>query len=171
MDFMNKKEKISKEKNAGSCRIADAANTYDSALMTIKAKGFKIFLYPDERESYLGNFYAIKGQRVFSGSDPLRLLGIISLWETLGDNWQTQNKIVYENLYDEILDKAFPESVADFEKLTDKEFRNLVFDYQIFFGQIGLVHKLPINITRQDFFDLLDNFYKEDYYEANYKAT
>lgn len=38
------------------CQIADAMNTYNIALRIIKTKGFKIFLYPDSRDEYMGIF-------------------------------------------------------------------------------------------------------------------
>jgi hypothetical protein len=148
--------------DSGSCRIADAANTYNWALTIIKSKGYKTFLYPAKREEHFGDFWAIKEQRVFIGADPLRLLGIIALWETLGDNWQTQDKLAYESLYDEISKMAFPSSVVDIEKLNDKEFSKLVADYRIFFNSFDQMEKLPLNITRQTFFNIIDNYYKEE---------
>ncbi len=155
-------QKIDNKEDNGSCRIADAANTYNWALTIIKAKGYKTFLYPDKRDEYFGDFWAIKRQRVFIGADPLRLLGIITLWEILGDNWQKQDKLACENLYDEISKKAFPKSVVDIEKLTDKEFTELVADYRIFFNSFNQIDKLPLNITRQTFFNIIDNYYKEE---------
>lgn len=47
------------------CRIADAINTYNTALAVIKSKGFKVFLYPDSREAYLGDFWAIRDKQEF----------------------------------------------------------------------------------------------------------
>jgi hypothetical protein len=156
MDTMQEPE------DSGSCTIVDAANTYNWALVIVKSKGYKTFLYPDKREEYFGDFWAIKGRRVFIGADPLRLLGIITLWETLGDNWQAQDKLAYENLYDEISQRAFPNSVFDIEKLTDKEFTNLVADYREFFNSFEQIDKLPLSITRQAFFNIIDNYYKEE---------
>ena len=159
---MDKTKEIENIEDNGGCRIADAANTYDWALTIIKSKGYKIFLYPNSRKEYYGHFWAIKGNREFIGDDPLRLLGIISLWETLGDNWQTQDKLTCEKLYDEIGRRAFPNSVVDIEKLTEKEFIELVADYRVFFNSLGQMHKLPLNITRQTFFNVIDNYYKEE---------
>jgi hypothetical protein len=159
MNILRKTDNI---KDNESCRIADAANTYNWALTIIKSKGYKIFLEPDEREDYYGNYWAIKGQREFIGADPLRLLGIISIWETLGDNWRTQDKLRYENLYDEINRKAFPNSVADIESLTDIDFAELVADYRIFFSSLDKIDKLPLNITRQKFFEIINNYYTEN---------
>lgn len=89
-------------------RIADAMNTYNVALNIIKEKGYKIFLYPDEREEFLGDFWAIKGSREFIGSDPLRLLGVISIWENTGDNILISHRwngfiLLYKNEIDKLL--------------------------------------------------------------------
>jgi hypothetical protein len=159
---MNLQEEPGNTENNASCRIADAANTYNWALTIIKSKGYKIFLYPDSREEYYGDFWAIKGKREFIGSDPLRLLGIIALWETLGDNWQTQHMLKSEDLYGEINKNAFPDSISEIENLTDTQFAELVSDYRIFFNSIHQIDKLPLDITRQKFFDLVSNYYKED---------
>ncbi len=140
------------------CRIADAMNTYNTALKVIEAKGYKVFLYPDCREEYLGDFWAIKDSREFIGSDPLRLLGVISIWENTGDNWQ-QNNLPKENVYDKILSRAFPDSVEDYNILSENEFKTLVADYQLFFERIGFDTKIPNNITREDLYKLIDSFY------------
>ena len=148
--------------NETLCQITDAMNTYDWALTIIKSKGFKIFLYPDDREEYYGNYYAIQKQRLFVASDPLRLLGIISLWETLGDNWQNPDNMKYENLYDKIGSIAFPDNSSDFDKFTDEDFDNIVNDYRIFFDRLNLSRKIPNKVSRKKFFDIVDNFYKQD---------
>lgn len=141
------------------CRIADAMNTYNIALRIIKSKGFKIFLYPDSRDEYMGDFWAIKGSRQFIGADPLRLLGIISVWENTGDDWQN-SKFPEEDLYDEILSRALPDNVEDFKNLTQKEFNNLTSDYRIFFETV-LDKSLSENPSRQEMFDLIDSLYNE----------
>ena len=159
---MDTTQKLENTEDNGGCRIADAANTYNWALTVIKSNGYKIFLYPDRREEYYGDYWAIKGNREFIGEDPLRLLGVISLWETLGDNWQTQDKLRCEKLYDEIGAKAYPDSEAEIQNLTDAEFASLVAEYRIFFNSLGLIDKMPLTITRQKFFEVISTYYKED---------
>ncbi|AWK06980.1 hypothetical protein HYN56_23210 [Flavobacterium crocinum] len=144
------------------CRIADAMNTYNWALTIIKSKGYKIFLCPDAREEYYGDYWALSPQRTFIGSDPLRLLGIISLWETLGDNWRGQQILQYQDLYGAIESIALPDNAEDFDKLTDEEFDKIVSDYRIFFNRIYKPDILPENVTREDFFKVMDIFHKED---------
>lgn len=140
------------------CRIADAMNTYNLALKVIKSKGYKIFLYPDEREEYLGDFWAMKGKREFIGGDPLRLLGIISIWENTGDDWQNNN-LPDEDLYDEVLSRALPDNVEDFNNLTPSEFNELVSDYRIFFDNV-IEEQIPEKPSRQEMFDLINSLYK-----------
>ncbi|WP_420574047.1 hypothetical protein [Kordia sp.] len=142
----------------GTCRIADAMNTYNLALKIIKSKGYKIFLYPDDREEYLGDFWAIKGDREFIGGDPLRLLGIISIWENTGDDWQNNN-FPEEDLYDEILSRALPDSVDDFNDLSDEKFKILVSDYSIFFKNV-VEEELPENPSRQEMFEIINSLYE-----------
>jgi hypothetical protein len=138
-------------------------NTYNAALRIIKSKGYKVFLYPDEREEYLGNYWAIKGECDFIAEDPLRLLGLISIWEAYGNEWNNQKqKAGYENVREEILDRAFPDSFADIENLSEEAFQQLVADYQLFWQRIFPKNILPENVTREAFFEALTNFYKWD---------
>lgn len=142
-------------------RISDHSNTYNSALRIIKSKGFKIFLYPVEAAGDYGSYWAIKEKRNFLADDPLRLLGIITIWETFGDDWIKQ-QFNYDNVFDEIASKAYPDSVADIEKLSKNEFDNLVADYRIFLNRIFPKDIIPQNVTRQEFYNILDNWYKWD---------
>ena len=136
------------------CRIADAMNTYNSALSIIKSKGYKLFFYPNNTEDFHGDFIAIKGPRQFMGSDPLRVLGLISIWENTGDDWQNSSHFE-EDIYDTVLSRALPDTVEDYNKLTDIEFNDFVTDYRLFFREI-LDKPFPENPTRQEMFDLID---------------
>ncbi|MBG6130344.1 hypothetical protein IWQ47_001573 [Aquimarina sp. EL_43] len=142
------------------CTIVDAMNTYNIALRIILSKGYKIFLIPDKREEYFGDFCAVKGNRKFIGGDPLRVLGLVSIWENTGDDWQNSH-FPKEDVYDEILSRALPDSVEDFNKLTEKDFTNLVADYRLLFEEV-LEKEFPLNPTRQEMFHLIDSFYKEE---------
>jgi len=138
------------------CRIADAANTYNIALRIIKAKGYRIFVLPHANEEDF-DFWAIKGPRQFAGGDPLRLLGLVTIWENTGDDWQSH--MPDNDIYDEVLSRACPDSVEDFNYLSEEDFKELVSDYNIFFNEI-LGKKFPQDPTRQEMFDLIDTFYK-----------
>jgi len=139
------------------CTIADAMNTYNIALRIVIAKGYKIFLIPDKREDYFGDFCAVKNNRKFIGGDPLRVLGLVSIWENTGDDWQN-NDFSKEDVYDKILSRAYPDSVDDFNVLSDKEFNDFVMDYRLFFEDV-LDEKFPKNPSRQDLFQLVSTFY------------
>jgi hypothetical protein len=132
--------------------IVDTINTYNHAISIVKHKGYKIFLCPDESDSYLGSFLAIEGGRIFIASDPLRLLGLISIWEEYGDGWREAN---VTNEYDRILDRALPEN--DYEDLDESQFRELVRDYQLFFRVLDIY--IPSEISRPDFVQLIKSFY------------
>ncbi|WP_298545006.1 hypothetical protein [uncultured Aquimarina sp.] len=144
------------------CTIADAMNTYNTALKIILSKGYKIFLIPDKREEYFGDFCAVKGNRKFIGGDPLRVLGLVSIWENTGDDWQnshfSEQNINEESLYDQILSRAYPDSVEDFNSLSDKEFKDFVLDYRLFFTDV-LDEKFPKSPSREDMFQLVSTFY------------
>ncbi len=144
------------------CRIADAMNTYNPTLQIIKSKGYKIFLYPDTREEFLGDFWAIKDGREFIGEDPLRVLGLITLWENNGDQWRQKN-IPTEDHYNNILERTFPDTVQDIEKLTPKEFNELIIDYSLFFKTLRIDIDIPSNISRQKMFDIINSYYKESH--------
>lgn len=149
----------------GSLHLIDYMNTYNPALRVIAGKGYKLFLYPDDRDGFLGKFWAIKNNRNFVADDPLRLLGLISVWETYGDRWNGhKDKTPYDNrnLHDEIVTRAFPENAEEIENLSESEFNNYVSDYRIFFSAFTSKEIIPDNVTREAFFDIVDNFYKWD---------
>ncbi len=140
--------------------LVDAMNTYNHSLMLIKSKGYKIFFFPDEREDFFGNFYAINKGKRFIASDPLRLLGLITISENYGCKWQEQEKFEYEDLYDKILDLALPNELSDIEKLSNEEFREITKHYKIFFHSLDIEFD-ENNITKESFYNLISNFYKE----------
>lgn len=112
---------MSKERK---CRVAEAGNTYNYALSIIKNKGYKIFLVPGLQENNLGDFWAIKDKRDFIASDLLKLLGLISIWETFGDEWHTnpQKPDNDKDTYDKIVSRALPNEIDDLEALSAEEF-------------------------------------------------
>jgi hypothetical protein len=82
-------------------KIADAMNTYNVALLTLQHKGYRLWLEPsDENEDEYGEWCAEKDGRVFIAWDPLRLLGLVAMWEDRGDDWH--RKKGEDNLYEKI---------------------------------------------------------------------
>lgn len=76
--------------------LKDAMNTYNPALEVIQNKGFKISIV-DYEENFDWKAYNDKNE--FIASDPLRLLGLIIIYENMGENWNDFK----ENHYDKIL--------------------------------------------------------------------
>ena len=136
-------------------------NTYKYALTVVRDKGYKIFLLPDTREEFLGDYWAVKGGRDFIASDPLRLLGLIGIWERYGDDWYTGSNQPDSLLNDKILDRALPDKVSDFEQLSDEEFAEFVADYQVFFATLEL-DEIKEGINREEMFHLINDLYQKE---------
>jgi len=153
------------EKSDESCRMTAHPNVYHRALTILKRKGFKLLLWPCPTQENPANctFWAKKGERNFDAQDPLRLLGLISIWEVCGDDWYHNSKIKTEKILDLLKNRAYPDSTEDFEKLTDEEFKMLVGDYQEFFELLFPNTKIEDNITREELYTIVTTFYKDDY--------
>lgn len=131
-------------------RLADAGNTIDPALSVILAKGYQVYLLPDPHEDSLGDFWAIKEGRDFIASDPLRLLGLIALWEHTGDEWQKRPR----GFYREIVDRAFP-SEGDFTGMDTTTFERHMAHYRPFFEALDL--PVPLPVTPLELFEVLSH--------------
>ncbi len=130
--------------DSGSCRMTDHINLYNRALTIIKRKGFDIFLWPTEEESAsLGTYFAKKGNRDFDAEDPLRLLGMITIWEHQGDDWWDKPNFQSENITDELLDEAYPDAPDGYNYMTDEEFSRFVKKCQDFFS-LGMFPEVEI---------------------------
>lgn len=82
--------------------LAEAMNTYNIALYTIKNKGFDIELeLSDDKEEIIW-WVAKKGDISVSANAPLSLLALVDIAERYGENW---NKIDTGGLYDKILEQ------------------------------------------------------------------
>jgi hypothetical protein len=88
-------------------RLADAMNTYNPALLVLRQKGYRVWVDPGDQESEGEDWRAEKDARDFVASDPLRLLGLITMWEHRGDGWQ--GSASEADLYDEIRSAAYPD--------------------------------------------------------------
>lgn len=104
-----------------------------------------------------GDIYAISKQQTFSGSDPLRLLAVVAIWENFGDNWNSNSSKQTEDCYNELLHKTYPESVNTLSSLSEENFKLMVSDYRIFLNRLGAKNIISENISHQDFFDLISN--------------
>jgi hypothetical protein len=79
-------------------------NTYDSALLVLQNRGYKVWLEPSEDDSELGTWWASRNEADFAAFDPLRLLGLVAMWEQRGNQWQREAK--EENIYDKLITQA-----------------------------------------------------------------
>ncbi len=141
------------QEDARELRLADAANTYNRALAVVRKKGYRIYYYPDEDEERTGCFWAIKDKRDFIASDPLGLLGLITMWEYFGDEWQA---LAVPNIYDEVMDVAVPQD--EYSTLTDAEFACVVEHLRPFFE--ALWKPLPPTVNRAELAHIMETYYR-----------
>ncbi|MCE3227591.1 MAG: hypothetical protein K0S32_2142 [Bacteroidetes bacterium] len=156
---------MAKEKSDdGICRMTDHPNIYNCALTVLKSKGFKLMIWPNPSEENPANctYWAKKGGRNFDAQDPLRLLGMISIWEEYGDDWYHNPKVKTEKIRQLLDDRAYPDDVSDFEKLSDEEFRSFVSDYKEFFSiHIFPDIEIPENVSREKMYDIVTTYYTQ----------
>jgi len=90
---------------ASKFKIGDAMNTYNVALLTLKSRQYNVWLEPGENEDETGYWHANRDDAEFIAFDPLRLLGLVAMWEQRGNNWERmQNE---GNIYDELLTNTY----------------------------------------------------------------
>lgn len=82
--------------------LAEAMNTYNIVLHTIKEKGYTITLESHEEQDDMISWLAIRDSIKISAFNPLSLLALITIFEEYGENW---NKQKIENLYEKILEQ------------------------------------------------------------------
>ncbi len=83
-----------KEQRKGVC-IRIAGNTEVPALLALRAKGYRVWLEymkVDDPSSpwhpYMPDYQAEKEGAYFSATSPVELLGLVTVWETRGDDWK-----------------------------------------------------------------------------------
>ncbi len=85
-----------KEKSP-SCLIA-YGNTYNPSLLVLREKGYDLWIEEGQNSN---QWYASKGSQSFLAYSGPELLGLVVLWETLGENWNQQEPNVLGALLDE----------------------------------------------------------------------
>jgi len=97
--------------------IRIAGNIRQPALLALKTKGYKLKLeYTKTKDKndlwypYLPDWEAEKDGCIFSATTPVELLGLVSMWETRGDDWQPGKE--EPNLYEELISSA---KIFDFD--------------------------------------------------------
>ncbi|QBH97744.1 hypothetical protein EKN56_15840 [Limnobaculum zhutongyuii] len=77
-------------------KIRIAGNTASPCYFAIKAKGYQVeifsYLESEKENEWSFDYNATKDDLFFSATSPEELLGLISMWETRGDNWRANEK-------------------------------------------------------------------------------
>ena len=123
------------------------------ALEVLKSKGYTVALYPHVSEEGSFDFWASKEGRDFIGADPVEVLGLIALWEQLGDDWRAREA---PDHHDALMSAAFPED--DYASLTEEQFADVLRSYRAFFEAINV--SMPTNPTRAELAAIVNSFYK-----------
>jgi hypothetical protein len=79
-----------------ACLVA-SGNTYNPSLIVLRSKGYKVWLEKGDNGSL---WCASKGDQGFLAYTGPELLGLVSLWENLGKDWNQQSPDVYGELID-----------------------------------------------------------------------
>lgn len=145
------------ENTTEGSRMTDHPNLYNKALTIIKHKGYKLFLWPSpEADTSLGTFIASKDNRDFFADDPLRLLGMITIWEEHGDDWYVAPKYPSEKIKKALMDEAYPDSVANYEAFDEERFESFVRNCQYFFKKDYMPDiDIADNISKEELFNTI----------------
>lgn len=91
--------------------IRIAGNTEIPALLTLRAKGFRVWLEYDKVDDpanpwhpYMPNYQAEKDGAYFSATTAVELLGLVAMWEVRGDDWRFKSD--EPDILDELLESA-----------------------------------------------------------------
>jgi hypothetical protein len=88
------------ETQVGSCLVA-SGNTYNPCLIVLRHKGYELWLEKGDSGSL---WCAKKGDQSFLAYSGPELLGLVALWEHLGQNWNQQQPDIYSELLDKMED-------------------------------------------------------------------
>ena len=79
--------------------LVASGNTYNPSLIVLRRKGYDLWLEAGENGSL---WCAKKGDQRFLAYSGPELLGLVALWEELGDNWNLQAPDIYSELLDKM---------------------------------------------------------------------
>jgi len=80
--FKKRSSRLGIEQNV---RLAESMDSYNAALITLQQRGYNVWLNPKKNEFALGEWCANKKGTELMASDPLKLLGLMALWEQHDD--------------------------------------------------------------------------------------
>jgi hypothetical protein len=78
-------------------RLVAAGNTYNPSLIVLRSKGYHLSLEEGENCTL---WDAQKGGHRFTAYSGPELLGLVVMWEHLGENWNQQTPDIYNELSD-----------------------------------------------------------------------
>jgi hypothetical protein len=81
--------------------LTDFGNTYNPALAVIRALGYALRL--EKHEDY-DQWVAVKNDCQISAHNPLSLLGLVSVWEQFGEQWNEPRDSILDELYDSVVE-------------------------------------------------------------------
>ncbi len=81
--------------------LVASGNTYNPSLIVLRDKGYDIWLEKGDEGSL---WCARKGEQSFLAYSGPELLGLVALWEHLGENWNQQTPYLYGELVDQMED-------------------------------------------------------------------
>lgn len=79
--------------------LVASGNTYNPSLIVLRDKGYDLWLEQGENGSL---WCAKKGEQCFLAYTGPELLGLVTLWEHLGPDWNRQEPDVYSELIDKM---------------------------------------------------------------------
>lgn len=136
--------------------ITDHPNVNNHALTALRRKGYRLLVIPPGDDHTEAWYWALKDERSFDAPDPIRLLGLVSVWEAFGDDWYDRPGIPVEDLMDRLWQRGDPEHAHDFGAMSDDEFDSMLNDYIAFSGrpQFPDVTVEP-GMTRDELFEVV----------------
>ena len=81
--------------------VVASGNTYNPCLIVLRKKGYDIWL---EKGDNANLWYARKGKHSFLAYNGPELLGLVTLVEELGSDWNQQKPDIYEELIEKMED-------------------------------------------------------------------
>ena len=82
--------------------LVAAGNTYNPSLIVLQKKGYELWLERGAEDGTL--WHARKGDQSFLAYTGPELLGLVVLWEELGQNWNQQVPDIYGDLVERMED-------------------------------------------------------------------
>ena len=81
--------------------LVSSGNTYNPSLIVLRQKGYDLWLEKGETSTL---WCARKGEQSFTAYTGPELLGLVVLWEHLGENWNQQKPDIFSELIDKMED-------------------------------------------------------------------